>query len=61
MTEGVSECQQKPKSVKQSVKPEAERHCGFRKLQKLLVRRNQKRVQGIRERTRTGSWGQRAE
>ena len=40
------------------------RHCGFRKLQKLLVRRNQKRGQEMRERTRTGSCrarGQRAE
>lgn len=61
MTEGASQCQQKPISVKQSVKPEAKRHCGFRKLQKLLVRRNQNRVQGIRERTRTGSCGARGQ
>ena len=64
MTERANQCQQKPNSVKQSVKQEAKRHCGFRKLQKLLVRRNQKRGQEMRERTRTGSCrarGQRAE
>jgi len=64
MTEGANQCQQKPNSVKQSVKQEAKRHCGFRKLQKLLVRTNRKRGQEMRERTRTGSCrerGQRAE
>ena len=58
MTEGASQCQQKPNSVTQSVKQEAKRHCGFRKLQKLLLRRNWKRGQEMGERTRTGSLGQ---